>query len=143
VYVTAFQQYWNALPASVEKDFIIHTSIDDKPANQVGLKAGKPVKLVVEVEVKQEAEYVMLEVPVPAGCSYEEKSTNYSYEVHREYFTHKTSIFCQRLKKGKYKFIVNLLPRYNGVYTLNPAKAQLMYFPVFYGRNEIKKVGVH
>jgi uncharacterized protein YfaS (alpha-2-macroglobulin family) len=143
VYLTAYQQYWNTSPEAVEKDFIIQTSIDNKPSNQVGLKAGKPVKLVVHVEVKQEAEYVMLEVPIPAGCSYEQKSTNYSNEVHREYFTYKTSIFCQRLKKGKYEFTILLLPRYSGIYTLNPAKAQLMYFPVFYGRNEVKKVSVN
>jgi hypothetical protein len=33
-----------------------------------------------------------------------------------------------------------LLPRYTGVYTLNPAKAEMMYFPVFAGREAIKKV---
>jgi hypothetical protein len=143
VYLTAYQQYWNDSPQSVEKDFIIQTSIDNKPSNLVRLKAGKPVKLVVNVEVKQEAEYVMLEIPIPAGCSFGEKRTNYSNEVHREYFAHKTSIFCQQLKKGKYEFTILLLPRYNGIYTLNPAKAQLMYFPIFYGRNEVKKVSVN
>lgn len=143
VYVSAFQQYWNVSPGPVQKDFIIQTSIDNILSDHVHLKAGKPAKLVVEVEVKQEAEYVMLEVPIPAGCSYEEKSTNYSFEVHREYLIHKTSIFCQQLRKGKYQFIINLLPRYTGVYTFNPAKAQLMYFPVFYGRNGLKKVSIN
>ncbi|MDO1450167.1 carboxypeptidase-like regulatory domain-containing protein [Rhodocytophaga aerolata] len=142
VYVSAFQQYWNALPGPVEKDFIIQTFIDNKSSDQVQVKAGKPVKLVVEVEVKQDAEYIMLEVPIPAGCSYVEKRANYSFEVHREYFIHKTSIFCQQLMKGTYQFTIHLLPRYSGTYTLNPAKAQLMYFPVFYGRNALKNVTI-
>jgi len=32
------------------------------------------------------------------------------------------------------------MPRFNGEYTLNPAKAELMYFPVFYGREGMKKL---
>jgi hypothetical protein len=32
------------------------------------------------------------------------------------------------------------MPRYSGKYTLNPAKAEQMYFPVFYGREGMKKV---
>ena len=29
-----------------------------------------------------------------------------------------------------------------GSYRLNPARAELMYYPVFHGRNEMKKCGV-
>ena len=36
----------------------------------------------------------------------------------------------------------NLLPGTMALYTLNPAKVELMYFPTFFGRNEIKKVKV-
>jgi uncharacterized protein YfaS (alpha-2-macroglobulin family) len=142
VYVSAYQQYWNEAPQATDKDFIVQTSFDNSTSHMQALQAGKPVKLLVEVEVKQDAEYVMLEVPIPAGCTYADKRTHYSLEVHREYFIQKTSIFCQSLKKGKYEFVITLLPRYTGTYTLNPAKAQLMYFPVFYGRNEIKQIQV-
>jgi hypothetical protein len=34
------------------------------------------------------------------------------------------------------------MPRYNGKYILNPTKAEMMYFPVFYGREGIKKVEI-
>lgn len=142
VYVTAYQQYWHAGPEKNEKDFVVRSYVEGNTSGLLQLKAGKPVKLVVEVEVKQDADYLMLEVPIPAGCSYEDKRTNYINEVHREHFKQKTSIFCQQLRKGKYEFIIHLLPRYNGLYTLNPAQAQLMYFPVFYGRNEVKKVRI-
>jgi hypothetical protein len=30
----------------------------------------------------------------------------------------------------------------SGLYTLNPAKAEMMYFPVFYGREGMKKVAI-
>ncbi len=95
------------------------------------LRAGVPVKLVVEVEVQKAAEYVLIEIPIPAGCSYGEKRSRTPGEVHREYFRHKTAIFCERLGIGTHRFEVELLPRYAGHFTLNPAKAELMYFPVF------------
>ena len=92
--------------------------------------------------VKGDADYVMINVPIPAGCSYENKDQPWQNEVHREYFKDRVSIFSRKLKQGKYTFIVNLLPRYDGIYNLNPAKAEMMYFPVFYGREGMKKVVV-
>ncbi len=75
----------------------------------------------------------MIEVPIPAGCSYDSRnSTDFRNEVHREYFKEKVSIFCNKLNKGEYTFTIDLIPRYTGKYTLNPAKVELMYFPVFY-----------
>jgi TonB-dependent SusC/RagA subfamily outer membrane receptor len=142
LYLTAYQQFQNTAPAKVEKDFVVKTSFEGQKTGKAWLEAGKPVVLKVEVEVKKEAEYVMIEVPIPAGCSYEDKRVYYGVEAYREYFRHKTSIFCQRLNQGKHEFTIRLLPRYSGSYTLNPAKAELMYYPVFYGRNEIKRVRV-
>jgi uncharacterized protein YfaS (alpha-2-macroglobulin family) len=101
--------------------------------------------MVVTLEVKKEAEYIMVEVPIPAGCSYGEKSRNYGWygrEVHREYFREKTCIFYQNLPVGTYTIEINLEPRFTGEYTVNPAKAEQMYFPVFYGRNAIKEVKI-
>lgn len=111
------------------------------------ITAGVPVTLTVEVKVKQKnAEYVMIEIPIPAGCSYASKADNrygYGYyEVHRESFKEKTVIFCESLPEGKYYFNIYLLPRYTGRYTLNPAKAELMYFPVINANNDIRKVEI-
>jgi alpha-2-macroglobulin len=99
--------------------------------------------LKVDVSVKADADYVMVEIPIPAGCSYSDKSQSWvNGEVHREYFRNKVSIFCKTLNKGQYSFQVSLLPRYSGTYTLNPAKAEMMYFPVFNGREEMKIVTI-
>lgn len=112
------------------------------PDSSLILEAGREVSLTLDLEVKNDAEYVMIEVPIPAGCSYASEETNFRLEVHREYFKEKTSIFCERLKKGNYRFEIRLLPRYSGKYRLNPAKAELMYLPTFYGNNEMKKIVV-
>ena len=107
------------------------------------LKAGTLATLKVEVDVRADADYVMIEVPIPAGCSYENKAQSFwGIETHREYFKHKTSIFCTRLKKGIYIFQVQLMPHYSGSCLLNPAKVEMIYFPVFYGRERMKRVAI-
>ena len=68
LYLTAYQTHWNASPETVQKDFVVQTSFKGI-ANQATLTAGKPVELVVEVEAKANADYVLIEVPIPAGCS--------------------------------------------------------------------------
>lgn len=128
VYLTAYQRYWTSDTRESGKVFRVRSRFD---GNSDLLRAGVPVKLVVEVEVQKAAEYVLIEIPIPAGCSYGEKRSRTPGEVHREYFRHKTAIFCERLGIGTHRFEVELLPRYAGHFTLNPAKAELMYFPVF------------
>lgn len=108
------------------------------------LVAGIPVTLTITLQVKQEgAQYVMLEVPIPAGCSYASKPVNFSGgEVYREYFKEKTVIFSEKLPIGTYTFTIPLLPRFTGKYTLNPAKVELMYFPVVNANNEGKRIWI-
>lgn len=143
VYFTAYQQRWNETPQRVAGDFTVKTMFEKSGESIMRLKAGSPVTLKIAVTVKADANYVMIEAPIPAGCSYNNKAQSYANnEVHREYFKNKVSIFCSALKKGEYVFTVLLLPRYTGRYTLNPAKAELMYFPVLYGREEMKTVVV-
>lgn len=144
IYFTAYQQFQNVNPTKVDKEFVVRTSIAQKGKASQILKAGEVATLKIEVEVKADADYVMIEVPIPAGCSYENKTKGYwGLETHREYFKEKTSIFCTKLKQGKYTFEIALMPRYNGQYTLNPAKAEMMYFPVFFGREDMKSIRIN
>ncbi|WP_207425038.1 carboxypeptidase-like regulatory domain-containing protein [Pedobacter sp. SYSU D00535] len=144
IYITGYQQYWNAVPEKVSKDFRVDTRfIDNKGAVLSKLKGGVPVILTAQVQVKADADYVMIEIPIPAGCSYEEKEQSWrGLEIHREYFKHKVSIFCRKLKQGEHSFEIKLMPRYSGDFQLNPAKAEMMYFPVFYGREGMRQVRI-
>ena len=144
VYFTAYQQFQNPNPEKVSKDFTVKTTFMQNETEVNSLKGGTTAYLKVDVEVRADADYVMIEIPIPAGCSYENKPQSYwGVETHREYFKHKTSIFCTKLKQGKYVFNIQLMPRYSGLYNLNPAKAEMMYFPVFYGREGMKKITVN
>eukprot|EP01136_Pigoraptor_vietnamica_P024983 Opistho-1_new@78486 len=144
IYFTAYQQYQNPSPQKVNKDFEVNTTFIEGNKAISQLTAGKMVTLKVKVNVRADADYVMIEVPIPAGCSYEDKKQSlYGVETHREYFKEKTAIFCTKLKQGEYVFEIDLMPRYTGAYVMNPAKAEMMYFPVFYGREGMKKVKIN
>jgi TonB-dependent SusC/RagA subfamily outer membrane receptor len=144
VYFTAYQQFQNSNPEKVSKDFTVKSTFLQNNNEVKSLRGGTTTILKVEVEARADADYVMIEIPIPAGCSYENKPQSYwGVETHREYFKHKTSIFCTKLKQGKYTFTVQLMPRYSGNYNLNPAKAEMMYFPVFYGREGMKKISIN
>ena len=145
VYFTAYQQFFNSNPTPKSDIFELKTTLFQNGKTTKNLKAAEVAQLQVTLQVKKKASYVMVEVPIPAGCSYHSKNSwqnRTRYEVHREYFRHQTAIFFEDLPVGTYTFMINLAPRFTGTYTLNPAKAEQMYFPVFYGRNGLKEVRV-
>jgi uncharacterized protein YfaS (alpha-2-macroglobulin family) len=142
VYATAYQTRWNAAPVPVAKAFTVTTTLGGQAGHRVALRAGQPAELLVTVNVKAEARYVLLEVPIPAGCSYGPTPATNPLEVHRENLRHQTGIFIDYLPIGKHTFRVALQPRYRGQYTLNPARVELVYFPTKFGRTGSKQVGI-
>jgi len=136
MYFTAYQRVWNSAPEPVSGQFKVTTSFSASK-----LVAGTPITLTATVTADKDAEYVMIELPIPASCSYLSKGYSYG-EVHREYFKDKVSIFVRNMPAGRYQYRVELLPRYTGSFTVNPARAELMYFPTFFGRNGLQKVDV-
>ena len=143
IFYTTFQEFWNPEPIMKDDIFAIKTHLVQNQKTTDDLEAAVAADLVVNVEVKKLAEYVMIEIPIPAGCSYRAKPNNYwNRESHREYFKDRVAIFCEDLPIGEYTFTIPLEPRFSGTYTLNPTKAEQMYFPVFYGRNEMEKVEI-
>jgi TonB-dependent SusC/RagA subfamily outer membrane receptor len=141
MYVTAWQKIFNPIPQPVSDKFEISTWYERSGTTISYLKAGEKTTMKIKVNVLKDADYVQLEIPIPAGCTYSEKNQK-ANSMHTEYFKNKIVLFAERLKAGIYNYTIGLEPRYNGVYNLNPAKAELMYFPTFYGRNELKKVEI-
>ncbi|NBW34346.1 MAG: hypothetical protein EBR30_04875 [Cytophagia bacterium] len=139
-----FMQYtWERVTVAKTgvEGFAIKTSLENKGTT---LEAGQPINLLVEVDVKRNAnmEYVMIEVPIPGTCSYANKQQDWRKETHREFFKEKTVIFCENLKAGKHAFTISLLPRFTGKFYQNPAQVSLMYVPVVNANNDLKIVKV-
>jgi alpha-2-macroglobulin len=141
VYFTAYQKVFNTAPTAVQTNFNINTSFQREGQAIAKIKSGERIKMIISVDALKDAEYVMLQMPIPAGCLYVSK-TIYSNGVYREFFKDRVAMFIESLPKGKHFFEIELEPRYNGTYTLNPTKAELMYYPTFFGRNEIKGVEI-
>jgi len=142
VYATAYQTRWNPAPTPTAHPFTVTTTLGGQAGRRVQLRTGQPAELVVTVDVKAEARYVLLEVPIPAGCSYGATPARHPLETHRENLRHQAGIFIDRLPVGRHTFRVALQPRYRGQYTLNPARAELVYFPTKFGRTGSKQVGI-
>ncbi|MBI2730038.1 MAG: carboxypeptidase-like regulatory domain-containing protein [Sphingobacteriales bacterium] len=141
VYLTAFQKVFNPVPEPVKNNFIIKSWFEKSGKQIQTIKAGEKMVMQVEVNALKDAEYVQIEIPIPAGCTYAEKKQDY-WGNHKEYLKNKTVIFVEKMYAGTHRFSIELEPRYTGKYFINPAKAELMYFPTFYGRDEMKKVEI-
>ena len=139
IYFTAYQQIFNGQPAPVSDKFILRTFFQKNNEPVTTIRAGEKIKMVVNITALHDAEYVQMEIPIPAGCNYASKN-NSDWKLYKEYFKNKVMLFSESLTKGSHQFEIELEPRYSGTYTLNPAKASLMYYPVFFGRNEMKKL---
>jgi hypothetical protein len=109
---------------------------------ETSVTSGVPVTLTTEVDFFKSAEYVVIEIPVPSGFSYNDKKRNWPGEVHREFYRDHVAIFIRHGSPGTRTFEISLMPRFTGRYIMNPAKVSLMYFPVIYSNNELKKIRI-
>ncbi|MBP5742605.1 MAG: hypothetical protein J6W49_04095, partial [Paludibacteraceae bacterium] len=136
VFASVVKSSWVTNPSA---DFTYATVTTSVPE----LVVGKLASLTVNVDMKASAEYVRIEVPVPAGCAYEENRKSWSVdESHREYHKDKVVIYCRSLSQGAHKFTVPVVPRFAGSYTMNPTRVQLMYFPTISANSLIQRVVV-
>ncbi len=139
VYLTAWQEMKLTDPEVYDEHFKVETSFDKGKNNT--LEAGEVIEMKVKLTAHKEAEYLVLDVPIPAGCSYVDKRKDYR-EVHREYYREKVSIFFKSLRRGEHDLSIRLIPRFEGYFTQNPAQAHWMYFPTISGWNESRRVKV-
>ena len=140
-YLSVYQTSWNEKPTLDSTHFVVSSYFESKGYKSSNLTSGEKIKMVVEINALKEAEYVMIEIPIPAGCVYGTKDQD-NWGMHKEYLKNKVVLFTEKLSKGKHQFVVDLESRYNGKYTLNPVKVSLMYFPTFYGRNETEQISI-
>jgi TonB-dependent SusC/RagA subfamily outer membrane receptor len=142
LYLSAVAARFEADPPARSGDFQVATRWAGQSAT-APLKATMPATLEVTVEAAKSSEYVMLEVPIPAGCLYNSDARfSGPHITHQEAYRDRTILYCERLPAGKHVFSIPLIPTFTGSYTLNPAQVQLMYFTTFQANNRITKVAV-
>jgi len=138
VYLSVSSTYWDCPVKAKGTGFSIQTSFSD-----TALTVSQRVKMKVTVTVEKDADYVLIHVPIPAGCTYASKDRSWeNNEVYREHYKEHTNIFCSALNRGVYEFTIELIPFCQGDYILNPAKVEQMYFPEFNACTEMKRVKI-
>ncbi len=140
-YLSIYQHYWNNTPAAVTTHFSIESHFEKNKQTISTLQSGEKVNIEISLFAKEEADYVMLEIPIPAGCIYTAKTQD-DWNIHKEFFKNKVVMFIPYLSKGKHVFSIPLETRFAGKFTINPATASLMYFPVLFGRNSSSSVTI-
>ncbi|MDX1903039.1 MAG: alpha-2-macroglobulin family protein [Thermonemataceae bacterium] len=139
IYVSAYQEFWNENSNKENNGFEVKTYFAEQDKEKVTLEAGKPVRLFVEISAKETSNFVLVDIPIPAGCEYD---SNIIHSHNWDRRKHKVSIFLEKIKSGKNIFELKLLPKYKGIYTLNPAQAEMMYHPTINGREKIKTIEI-
>ncbi len=98
------------------------------------IKLGESFRHFGQYIVKKDAEFTMLEIPIPAGAVFINKNVSkLPYEINREYHHDKVVVFFRNLPKGTYYFSIDLQSRYAGEFNVIPTKISLMYFPDVFG----------
>ncbi|MEM9837456.1 MAG: alpha-2-macroglobulin family protein, partial [Bacteroidota bacterium] len=142
--VAAYQRWFESAPTATSNGFKLSSQlldVRDRPLPQ--LTKGETAYLEVTVSSTGDANYVLLEIPIPAGCSYRNRTESKGpYAVHREYRKDRVAIFFDRLPRGEYTYRVALEPRFAGQYALNPARIEMQYLPVVHGNNGLKEVRI-
>ncbi|MFK8164395.1 MAG: carboxypeptidase-like regulatory domain-containing protein [Lewinella sp.] len=142
--VALYQRWFETEPTVKDDGFRITSQLTDargRPLDQ--LTQGTTAYLEVTVTSTSDADYVLVEIPIPAGCSYADRNERRGpFAVHREYRRDRVAVFCDRLPAGTYTYKVALAPRFSGTYTLNPARAEMQYLAVVNGNGGIGEVEV-
>lgn len=140
IFITLYQSGWEEQPQPRSEGFTVESQMFVGGSEVTRLEKGVAAELRVTVKVEADAPYAMIEIPIPAGCSYLSKTSRSNpHQLYRESFKDRTVIFCDRLPQGSHTFTISLLPRYTGRYHVNPAQARLMYYPTIFGRNAMSE----
>ena len=141
LYLSIWQRIFNPRPEPVNDKFVITTNFEKNDVAVTSFVAGEKVIMKINVKVLKDAEFVQVEIPIPAGCTYASKKSE-NLGTYREYGKDRVILFIEKMRKGENSYEIELEPRYSGSYSLNAVKAELMYFPVFYGRNNMKNLTI-
>ncbi|MBI1183228.1 DUF2012 domain-containing protein [bacterium] len=141
--VFVYRKYKVREAASDSGNYQINTVFLQNSEEVSSLKRGSDVRMEVSIKNRLSAHYAMIEIPIPAGCSYGNKEiAKFGYEVYREYRRDRVVIYCKNLPAGVHRFQIALEPRFEGTFTVLPTQLEEMYFPEKSGNNAVKKVTI-
>ncbi len=106
-------------------------------------KSGDEILVVLELESAQDADYVLVEDPLPAGAQPIEQDRGYAVpgvrlqqpRLHREFHDSHAAFFISHLRRGKRTLAYLIRATLPGRYNIMPARILPMYDPQFAGNS--------
>ncbi|MEM8584068.1 MAG: alpha-2-macroglobulin family protein [Bacteroidota bacterium] len=109
----------------------------------LSLPLDETIYLDAELTIDAPADYLLLEIPIPAGAEYDNRTESGGpAEVHREYRRDRVAIFIDQLEAGSYRYSVALHGRFAGQYTQNPPRVELQYAPAVQANGSISQISL-
>lgn len=118
----------------------ISTKIDKSSDTFVKAHTASVSVLTATVTAVESMEYTMVEIPIPAGCSYAKKwNGTLPGETYREYRYDRVIVYFEKLPQGKYTIDIPLQNRFEGEFNIPPSRAAMMYYTEAAGYEKAKK----
>jgi hypothetical protein len=136
VWVNTAEEIWVENPATRDSVFSIKSSFSST------LKRGETSTLSVEIYTYKTKDYVMIEIPIPAGVVIKNKPQSINGSDYIEYKDEKILIFQSKMYLGQSKYSFEIEPVYAGKFNIPPAKISMMYYPFVYGNNQKQVVEI-
>ena len=140
VFVNTAEEYVVFNPTKSDSLFSVTTSFIQQQQSKDILQAGIPCQMKVTVNAYRSSDYVMLEIPIPAGMRVINKIQPEGCRI--EYFNHKMVVFYSKLSMDQHQLVIDMQPILKGSFTLPAAKCSLMYYPYVFGNNEKRTIEI-
>jgi uncharacterized protein YfaS (alpha-2-macroglobulin family) len=140
VFVNTAEEYVVFNPTKSDSLFSVTTSFIQQQQSKDILQAGIPCQMKITVNAYRSSDYVMLEIPIPAGMRVINKIQPEGCRI--EYFNHKMVVFYSKLSMDQHQLVIDMQPILKGSFTLPAAKCSLMYYPYIFGNNEKRTIEI-
>lgn len=100
------------------------------------------INLGVQIQLQETKDYLMLEIPVPAGIWVDFNKISGDYISHKEQYDDRIIIYYLKLNKGSFKVNIPARVIFKGTFTRNPSLLSSMYDSEYKASNRISKIRV-
>jgi Alpha-2-macroglobulin family/Bacterial Alpha-2-macroglobulin MG10 domain len=135
VWVNTAEAYQIENPNVHDSIFSISTYFTEASNKVSGLTRGVNTQLHINVMAYKTKDYVMIEVPLPAGVIIKNKPALPNTKDFIEYKNDKIIIFKTNMALGNNNFVIDVQPMYTGTFNMPPAQVGMMYYPFVFGNN--------
>lgn len=100
------------------------------------------LNLGTQILLQEKKEYLMLEIPIPAGIWVDFNKINGPYITHKEQYEDRIIIYYSKLNKGTFQVNIPARVIFKGNFTRNPSLISSMYDSEFKASNRMSKIRV-